>query len=127
LPGVERRLEHRALGPAVGVRLQIEQLGLQQDLVEQLLHVLARLGGDRRGERRTAELLEHTPCASKSCFTFCTLAAGRSILLIATTSGTPAFLACEIASIVCGMIASVGSDHQDDEVRDLARRARAWP
>jgi hypothetical protein len=32
-----------------------------------------------------------------------TLAAGRSILLIATIIGTPAFLACEIASIVCGM------------------------
>src|SRR3989442_76736 len=47
-----------------------------------------------------------TPCASRSCFTFCTLAVGRSILLIATTSGTPAFLACEIASIGCGMIAS---------------------
>src|SRR5437667_97287 len=43
-----------------------------------------------------------TPCASRSCFTFCTLAAGRSILLIATTSGTPAFLACEIARPLLG-------------------------
>src|SRR5436190_1724180 len=59
LAGVERRLEHRALGPAVGVGLQVEQLGLQENLVEQLLHVLARLGGDRRGQRRAAELLEH--------------------------------------------------------------------
>src|SRR6266568_4583632 len=47
-----------------------------------------------------------TPCASRSCFTFCTLAVGRSILLMATTKGTPAFLACEIASMVCGMMAS---------------------
>src|SRR6266700_3931903 len=38
-----------------------------------------------------------TPCASRSCFTFCTLALGRSILLMATTSGTPAFLACDMA------------------------------
>src|ERR1051325_8428235 len=47
-----------------------------------------------------------TPCARRSCLTFCTLAVGKSILLIATTSGTPAFLACEIASTVCGMMAS---------------------
>src|SRR5207249_4330553 len=36
-----------------------------------------------------------TPWARRSCLTFCTLAVGRSILLIATTIGTPAFLACE--------------------------------
>ena len=34
-----------------------------------------------------------TLCCSRSCFTFCTLAEGRSILLIATIIGTPAFLA----------------------------------
>ncbi len=44
-----------------------------------------------------------TSCWRRSCFTFCTFACGRSILLIATTIGTPAALACEIASIVCGI------------------------
>src|SRR2546430_10151432 len=54
-------LEHGALGLTVGVGLQVEQLRLQQDLVEQLLHVSPRLGGDRRGERGAPELLEHHP------------------------------------------------------------------
>src|SRR5207247_5757393 len=58
LSRVERRLEHGAVGPAVGIRLQIEQLGLEQDLIEQGVHVLPGLRRDRRGERRTAELLD---------------------------------------------------------------------
>ena len=47
-----------------------------------------------------------TSCCSKSVRTFCALAAGRSILLIATIIGTFAALACAIASIVCGITAS---------------------
>ena len=47
-----------------------------------------------------------TPCCSRSCFTFIGLACGKSTLLIATIIGTPAFLACEMASMVCGMTAS---------------------
>jgi hypothetical protein len=31
---IELRLEHRPLRLAVGIRLEVEQLGLQQDLVE---------------------------------------------------------------------------------------------
>src|SRR5229473_1744259 len=73
-----------------------------------------------------------TPCVSRSCLTFCTLAAGRSILLIATTRGTPAFLACEIASIVCGMIASSAATTKTTMSVTCAPRARmdvkaSWP
>src|SRR5947207_1866435 len=53
-----------------------------------------------------------TPCASRSCLTFCTLAVGRSILLIATTIGTPAFLACEIF-LAHGLEAERGRDQLD--------------
>src|SRR5438132_13088632 len=59
LARIERCLQHGALSLTVGVGLQVEQLRLQQDLVEQLLHVGPRLGGDRRRERRAPELLEH--------------------------------------------------------------------
>jgi hypothetical protein len=73
-----------------------------------------------------------TPCANRSCFTFCTLAVGKSILLIATTSGTPAFLACEMASIVCGMIASSAATTSTTRSVTWAPRARiavnaSWP
>src|SRR3989454_474905 len=65
-----------------------------------------------------------TWCDSRSCFTFCTLAAGRSILLIATTRGTPAFLAWEMASIVCGMIASSAATTSTTMSVTWAPRAR---
>jgi len=73
-----------------------------------------------------------TPCARRSCFTFCTLALGKSILLIATTIGTPAFLACEIASMVCGMIASSAATTSTTMSVTWAPRARiavnaSWP
>ena len=44
---------------AVRVRLEIEDLGLQQDLLEQLVDAGALLGRDLRAERGAAELLEH--------------------------------------------------------------------
>ena len=56
--------------------------------------------------------------------TFCTLALGKSILLIATTIGTPAFLACEIASIVCGMMASSAATTSTTMSVTCAPRAR---
>jgi len=73
-----------------------------------------------------------TPWASRSCLTFCGFAEGRSILLIATTSGTPAFLACEIASIVCGMMASSAATTRTTMSVTCAPRARiavnaSWP
>src|SRR3989441_1317488 len=132
LAGVERRLEHRAVGAFVRVRLEVEQLGLQQDLLEQLVHIRPLLRRDGSGERGAAELLEHTPWARRSCLTFCTLAVGRSILLIATTIGTPAFLACEIASMVCGMMASSAATTSTTMSVTWAPRARiavnaSWP
>ena len=73
-----------------------------------------------------------TWCCSRSCLTFCTLAAGRSILLIATTSGTPAFLAWLMASTVCGMMASSAAMTSTTMSVTWAPRARmavkaSWP
>ena len=47
-----------------------------------------------------------TPSATSSCLTRSGLASGLSILVIATTSGTPAALAWAIASLVCGITPS---------------------
>ena len=43
---VERRLDDRACGVAVGVGLEFEQLGFEEHLVEQLLHAQTLLGRD---------------------------------------------------------------------------------
>jgi hypothetical protein len=60
------------------------------------------------------------------------LAWGRSILLIATIIGTPAFLACEIASMVCGMTESSAATTSTTMSVTCAPRARmavkaSWP
>ena len=57
---------------------------------------------------------------------------GRSILLIATMIGTPAFFACEIASIVCGMTESSAATTRTTMSVTCAPRARmavnaSWP
>src|SRR5438128_1424823 len=57
LAGVECRLEHGAVGAFVRVRLEIEQLGLEQDLLEQRVHVRPLLCRDGRRQGGAAELL----------------------------------------------------------------------
>ena len=59
LPRIELRLDDRAARAAVGIRLEVENLGLEQNLLEQLWHAGPLLRRDRRVERRSAELLEH--------------------------------------------------------------------
>jgi len=51
------------------------------------------------------------------------LASGLSILLIATTSGTFAALACAIASMVCGITPSSAAHQNHDVGRFRAARA----
>lgn len=73
-----------------------------------------------------------TPCWRSSCFTLSTLAEGKSILLIAMTIGTPAFLAWLIASIVCGMTRSSAATTSTTKSVTCAPRARMavkawWP
>ena len=107
LPDVELGLDDRALGRPIGVRLQLEHLGLEEHLLEQILDPLTGLGGNlgRRAPRRRSPP-RCTLCCSSCCLTRPGSAAGRSTLLIATIIGTPAFLAWLIASIVCGMTES---------------------
>jgi hypothetical protein len=59
LPGIELRFDHGAGGAAIGIRLQVQDLGLQQDLVEELGHAGPLLGRDLARERGAAEVLEH--------------------------------------------------------------------
>jgi len=60
------------------------------------------------------------------------LASGRSTLLMATIIGTPAFLACEIASMVCGITESFAATTRMTMSVTCAPRARmavnaSWP
>jgi hypothetical protein len=103
LARIELRLDHRARWRAVGVGLEVQDLGLQEDLLEQLVDVRALLGRDLGREHVAAELLQHDAVLQQLLLDLAGLACGRSTLLIATTIGTPAFLACEIASMVCGI------------------------
>ena len=73
-----------------------------------------------------------TLSATSSCFTRSGLASGLSILLIATTSGTPAAFACAIASFVCGMTPSSAATTSTTMSVTFAPRARiavnaSWP
>ncbi len=73
-----------------------------------------------------------TLCWSRSCLTFGTLAEGRSILLMATTIGTPAFRACEMASTVWGITWSSAATTRTTMSVTWAPRARIavnawWP
>ena len=74
----------------------------------------------------------NTDSATSSCFTRSGLASGLSILLIATTSGTFAALACAMASLVCGMTPSSAATTSTTMSVTLAPRARiavnaSWP
>jgi hypothetical protein len=89
---VELGLDHRGLGVAVGVGLELEQLGLEVDRLEQLVEIGLL-------ERETSTSCTSPPifstmtsCSSRRSRTFCGLASGLSILLIATIIGTPAAL-----------------------------------
>ena len=73
-----------------------------------------------------------TSCCSSSSRTFCGLASGLSILLIATIIGTPAALVWLIASIVCGRRPSSAATTRMTISVTLAPRARisvkaSWP
>ena len=46
LTRVQRAFDHRPSGIAIRIGLLVEQLGLEQDLLEQLLDTLPRFGGD---------------------------------------------------------------------------------
>ena len=59
LARVELRLDDRADRIAIRVGLEVEELGLQQDLVEQLRDAGALLRRNRRRQRLAAEHLEH--------------------------------------------------------------------
>ena len=65
-----------------------------------------------------------TLCATSSWRTRSGLASGLSILVMATTSGTSAARACEIASIVCGITPSSAATTRITISVALAPRAR---
>ena len=58
LAGVQRAFDNAPRPQAVAVRLDVEQFGLQQNLVEQIVHSLPHLGRDWGPHCIAAELLE---------------------------------------------------------------------
>jgi hypothetical protein len=132
LARIELGLDDGARGAARRVRLEVEDLGLQDDLLEQLVDVRALLRRDGVASTLPPNSSSTTLCWSSSCLTRSGLACGRSTLLIATTIGTPAFLACEMASIVCGMRPSSAATTSTTMSVTCAPRARmavnaSWP
>jgi hypothetical protein len=90
---IELGLDHDAFGGAIGVGLQIEKFGLQQDRVEQLVEVELLGGGDLDVEDFTAHAFDEDFVLQKVGADLLRIGVGLSILLIATMIGTPAALA----------------------------------
>ena len=97
-PLVQGGLDDGTLGAAPGVGLELEEVSLQEDFLEELVHVYALLGRY--------------------------LLAGLSILLMANIMGTPAAWAWLMASTVWGMMASSAAMMMITRSVILAPRAR---
>jgi hypothetical protein len=97
LSSVELCFDDGTRGALVRVRLEVEQLGLQENCsssVSMFVPFLAEISVLSVVPPNSSST---TPCCRRSCLTFIGFACGRSTLLMATIIGTPAFLACEIA------------------------------
>ena len=62
---IEPRLDDRTPGLAVGIGLELEQLGLQLQLLEQRVEPGALQGADRHGQDVAAEILDHDVVAQQ--------------------------------------------------------------
>ena len=129
---VELGLDDDAFGRAVGIGLEVENFGLQQDGFEQLVEVGALGRRNLDVEHLAAHRFDEHFVRSSSVRTFCGSASCLSILLIATMIGTPAALAWLIDSIVCGMTLSSAATTRIAMSVACAPRARmavkaAWP
>lgn len=97
---VELSLEDVTGGKGVGVGLELEHVGLEQHGLEQVVDTDLLLGRDVDEHVLSAPLLGMMPYSVSSWRTRSGLAPGLSILLTATTMGTPAALAWLIDSMV---------------------------
>jgi hypothetical protein len=90
---VQLRLDHTALCGAIGVGLEFQQLGLEQDLLDQRIEAGLLERGYLHILHLAAHFLDHTSCSSRRSRTRWGFAvSGLSTLLIATIIGTPAAL-----------------------------------
>ncbi len=130
---LELGLDHDAFGGAVGVGLELEQLGLQEDRLEQLVEVGPLHRRDLDLERLARHALDDDLVLQRArCARGWDRRCGLSILLMATMIGTPAALAWLIASTVCGMTPSSAATTSTTMSVTLAPRARmavnaSWP
>ncbi len=106
---------------AVRIGLEIEDFGLQQDRLEQLVERWPVLGGnlDDRALRRPCDSTNDLVLQQLGATPVCGLASGLSILLIATMIGTPAALAWLIDFDGLRHHAVVGRHHEDGDVGRL--------
>ena len=117
---VELGFDHHAVGGAIGIGLELEHFGLQQDRFLELVEVgpLGRRDLDRLDFAAQLLDLDLVAAAVRSARGSGS-APGLSILLMATMIGTPAALAWAIASLVCGMTPSSAGHDQHDDVGHL--------
>ena len=88
--GVHLGFDDGAFSGAVGVGLELRDLGDEQDVLEQVVQAGLGLRRDGDGDARRRRILRQTTsCCVSCCLTLSGSAAGRSILLIATIIGTP--------------------------------------
>ena len=129
---IEPRLKHGAGSQCVRVGLELENFGLQQDRVQQLVDVGLLEGRDVNEHRFTAPIFGEKVELGQALLIFSGLAPGLSILFTATMIGTFAACACERASRVCGITPSSAETTRMTMSVTFAPRARmtvnaSWP
>jgi hypothetical protein len=123
---IELGLDHGAFRRSAPVGPEIEDLGLELKAFRGASSPCPVLAGDLEFEGVAAHGFHHDRVLEQLGADPLRLASGLSILLIATISGTPAALACEIASAVWGMTPSSAAT-TSTTISSPWRRGRAWP
>ncbi len=121
LLGVHAGFQDDALGRDLGIGLEFEHVGQEQDHFQQLRDVLLLLGGNRDADASPPHSSTSSPPWSSRLIRS-GLASGLSILLMATMIGTPRGLGMIDGFPGLGHHRLVGRDDQDDDVRQLAPR-----
>ena len=106
---VELRLDHRPRGACRGVGRVVLEFGDEVDVLEQMVDALSGESGYLSAEDVATQGLDHEAVLGELSTNVVRVAESRSILLMATTIGTPAALAWLMASTVWGMTPSLAA------------------
>src|SRR6185437_14066916 len=129
---IEAGLDHVSLGQLVRVGLEVEHLGLNREVLQELVDPLLGLADTFTKIVSPPHCSETSPCSESLLRISSGLTPGLSILLTATMIGTFASLAWLMASIVCGIGPSSAATTRTTMSVIWAPRARmavkaSWP